>query len=303
MKKLFSCILSVLLTISLLTITACKKEEPYDPKEDRALIESYEFTVSSGDQTVTPMRFYCNSSLKDPNGFYVQADGFGFGVLYNQQNDQLRLIPALKLDGALTVSHDPNFTVKDIILFNPNGSYDEAVYQVGFEELSLLNDGYYYVAFQATAKTEIYEQTDHLVFKLIVENGEYQGSYFALRSGKNSVIPRKYFSWSEDGQFSADGSGYHELYREPEEVLLSLPALKLDGPITANHAGNVTVHEIVKIIDPTDPDTIPRQKQFEELSTLQNGSYVVVVRTKTSYDTYSVGYDHVFKLIVEKVPD
>ena len=173
MKSLFFRLCFILLLLSLLALPACSEPAPssaddhtkYDP-----IIASYEFTLTSGNQTITPTLFYSWSMGAETEKYPISyiADGLGYQALYYDRKDEADSLPELKLEEEILLSHDSNFTVDEkIVLFDITDSQSSPTY-IPSEELSLLDDGYYYVAFMSTVEIDGYKQGNHHVFKLIV---------------------------------------------------------------------------------------------------------------------------------------
>lgn len=255
----------------------------------------YEYSpisVSSGGETIKPIRMLVGGSVMNADGTEMVCDGPGVGVFWDNKK-LLPTIPLLVCDGDISVEVPEYNKIQGVSIYDLEWECLNGYNNTSLRELDYLPAGDYIVVFSVWYDTkklnpneyERYSYEDF--FRLTVpskttEKTEYNYSSVMIQSSDFDIRPIQCMLWVEEHKkgesLSGDGFGVSQIIENKEDHT-DFPTLFYKGNLQVYPPVNVNLYTAKVLVYDTDYNDLGYSfDRIEDIRELLPGEYLIVFR-------------------------
>ncbi|MBQ8260388.1 MAG: hypothetical protein IJY97_12590 [Clostridia bacterium] len=255
----------------------------------------YEYSpisVSSGGETIKPIRMLVGGSVWHADGSGMVCDGMGAGKFMGKEH-LLPTIPMLVCDGGISVEVPEYNEIQGVAIYDLKWERLNGYNNTSLRELDYLPAGDYIVVFSVRYDTKPrdpseYERYDYDdLFRLTVpsktaKKTEYNYSSVMIQSGNFDIRPIRCMLWVEEHKkgesLSGDGFGVSQIINNKEDHT-DFPTLFYKGNLQVSPPVNVNLYTAKVQVYDTDYNELKFSfDRIEDIRDLLPGEYLIVFR-------------------------
>ena len=255
----------------------------------------YEYSpisVSSGGESVNPIRSLVGGSVQYADGTFMICDGIGISIFWGK-NHLLTTVPLLVYEDGIAIDIPEYNEIRSVEIYDLEWQRVNGYNNTSIRELDYLPAGDYIVVFSVQYDTRPLDSNEYEnfgyddIFRLTVpsktaEKTEYNYSSVMIQSGDFDIRPIQCMLWVEEHKkgesLSGDGFGVSQIINNKEDHT-DFPTLFYKGNLQVYPPVNVNLYTAKVQVYDTDYNELKFSfDRIEDIRDLLPGEYLIVFR-------------------------
>jgi len=255
----------------------------------------YEYSpiaVSSGGESVNPIRSLVGGSVQYADGTFMLCDGIGISIFWGK-NHLLTTVPLLVYEDGIAIDIPEYNEIRSVEIYDLEWQRVNGYNNTSIRELDYLPAGDYIVVFSVQYDTRPLDSNEYEnfgyddIFRLTVpsktaEKTEYNYSSVMIQSGDFDIRPIQCMLWVEEHKkgesLSGDGFGVSQIINNKEDHT-DFPTLFYKGNLQVYPPVNVNLYTAKVQVYDTDYNELKFSfDRIEDIRELLPGEYLIVFR-------------------------
>jgi len=249
-------------------------------------------TVSSGGESVNPIRSLVGGSVQYADGTFMLCDGIGISIFWGK-NHLLTTVPLLVYEDGIAIDIPEYNEIRSVEIYDLEWQRVNGYNNTSIRELDYLPAGDYIVVFSVQYDTRPLDSNEYEnfgyddIFRLTVpsktaEKTEYNYSSVMIQSGDFDIRPIQCMLWVEEHKkgesLSGDGFGVSQIINNKEDHT-DFPTLFYKGNLQVYPPVNVNLYTAKVQVYDTDYNELKFSfDRIEDIRELLPGEYLIVFR-------------------------
>ncbi len=255
----------------------------------------YEYSpiaVSSGGESVNPIRSLVGGSVQYADGTFMICDGIGISILFGK-NHLLPTVPLLVYEDGIDIDIPEYNEIQGVEIYDLEWQRLNGYNNTSIRELDYLPAGDYIVVFSVQYDTRTLDPNEYEnfgyddLFRLTVpsknaEKNDYRYSSVMIQSGDFDIRPIQCMIWVEEHKkgvtLTGDGFGVFKIIQNKEDHT-DFPTLFYKGNLQVYPPVNVNLYTAKVQVYDTDYNELKYSfDRIEDIRELLPGEYLIVFR-------------------------